>query len=146
MRSCPPSKVPWNLKTLNNESIIRVVNMAGMKGINPRQMKQAMKKMGITNRNIDNVIEVVIRTPTKDIVISNAEVMVMTVQGVDTYQVNGDVTERAPGEQSAPVSAIPAEDIELVMSQTNCDREKAIAALEACDGQPAEAILKIMTE
>ncbi len=116
-------------------------------GIDPRQMKQAMKKMGITNRSIDNVIEVIIRTPEKDIVITNAEVSVMTMQGVDTYQVNGDAVERAPGEQSAaPAASFPAEDIELVMSQTSCDREKAIAALEACEGQPAEAILKIMTE
>ena len=120
--------------------------MAGMRGINERQMRQAMKKMGITNRNIDDVIEVIIRTPTKDIIITNAEVSVMTMQGVDTYQVNGTATERAPGEQSAAVVSFPNEDIELVMSQTNCDREKAIAALEACDGQPAEAILKIMTE
>ena len=121
--------------------------MAGMRGINERQMRQAMKKMGITNKNIDDVIEVVIRTRTKEIVITNAEVSVMTMQGVDTYQVNGTAVERAPGEQSETVVAsFPNEDIELVMSQTNCDRDKAIAALEACDGQPAEAILKIMTE
>ena len=120
--------------------------MAGMRGINERQMRQAMKKMGITNKNIDDVLEVVIKTRTKEIVITNAEVSVMTMQGVDTYQINGTAVERAPGEQSEPVASFPAEDIELVMSQTNCDREKAIAALEACDGQPAEAILKIMTE
>ena len=71
--------------------------MAGMRGINERQMRQAMKKMGITNRNINDVIEVIIRTPTKDIVITNAEVSVMTMQGVDTYQVNGTAVERAPG-------------------------------------------------
>ena len=121
--------------------------MSGMRGINPRQMKQAMKKMGITNKSIDDAIEVIIRTPTKDIVISNPEVMVMTMQGSDTYQISGEVSERAAGEApAATTSAIPAEDIELVMSQTGCDRDKAIAALEACDGQPAEAILKIMTE
>ncbi|MBO4551990.1 MAG: nascent polypeptide-associated complex protein [Candidatus Methanomethylophilaceae archaeon] len=121
--------------------------MSGMRGVNPRQMKQAMRKMGITNRTIDNVTEVIIRTPEKDIVITNPDVNVMTMQGVDNYQITGEVVERAPGETSAaPVASFPAEDIELVMSQTNCDREKAIAALEACDGQPAEAILKIMTE
>ena len=120
--------------------------MAGMRGVNPRQMKQAMRKMGITNKSIDDAVEVIIRTRSKDIVISNPEVMVMTMQGVDTYQINGDVSERALGEESAPVVSFPAEDIDLVMSQTNCDRDKAIAALEACDGQPAEAILKIMTE
>ena len=122
--------------------------MSGMKGINPRQMKQAMKKMGITNKSIDNVIEVVIRTPEKDIVISNADVNVMTMQGVDTYQITGIATERAPGAVSDAVAApaVPEEDIELVMSQTGCDRAKAIEALDAVDGQPAEAILKIMTE
>ena len=120
--------------------------MAGMRGINERQMRQAMKKMGITNRNIDDVTEVIIRTPTKEIVITNAEVSVMTMQGVDTYQVSGTATERAPGQQSESVVSFPEEDIELVMSQANCDRNKAIAALEACNGQPAEAILKIMTE
>ena len=107
-----------------------------------------MRKMGITNKSIDDAIEVIIRTPTKDIVISNPEVMVMTMQGSDTYQISGEVSERAAGEAPAAAvsSTIPAEDIELVMSQTGCDRDKAIAALEACDGQPAEAILKIMTE
>ena len=43
-------------------------------------------------------------------------------------------------------ATFPEEDVELVMSQVNCDREKAIAALEATDGQPAEAIIKIMSE
>lgn len=120
--------------------------MSGMKGINPRQMKQAMKKMGITNKSIDDAIEVIIRTPTKDIVISNPEINVMTMQGSDSYQISGIVSEREPGAVPEAGPSIPAEDIELVMSQTNCDREKAIEALKACDGQPAEAILKLMTE
>ena len=32
------------------------------------------------------------------------------------------------------------------MAQTGCDKEKAVAALEACDGELAEAILKVMGE
>ena len=119
--------------------------MSGMKVINPRQMKQAMRKMGITNRNIDDAVEVIIRTPTKDIVISNPQVSVMTMQGSDSSQITGDVSERAPGESSETVS-FPNDVIELVIAQTQCDREKAIEALEACEGQPAEAILRIMTE
>ena len=72
--------------------------MAGMRGINERQMRQAMRKMGITNKNIEGVTEVIIRTQTKEIVITNAEVSVMTMQGVDTYQVNGTASERALSE------------------------------------------------
>jgi nascent polypeptide-associated complex subunit alpha len=118
-----------------------------MRGVNPRQMQQAMRKMGITNKDIPNVIEVIIRTPTKDIVITQAEVNVMSMQGQDTYQVVGKAEERAPGASvDASEPAVPEEDIRLVMEQTKCDREKAIKALEDCGGQPAEAILKIMTE
>jgi nascent polypeptide-associated complex subunit alpha len=40
---------------------------------------------------------------------------------------------------------MPEEDIELVMSQTGCGRDAAIKALEENSGQPAEAILQIMT-
>lgn len=119
--------------------------MSGMRGINPRQMKQAMKKMGITNSPLE-AIEVIIRCKDKDIVISNPDINVMTIQGEKTYQIGGTVTEKAPGEASVEGPSVPEEDIELVMSQTQCDREKAIEALEACGGQPAEAILKIMTE
>lgn len=119
--------------------------MSKMRGINPRQMKQAMKKMGITNRSMDNVIEVVIRCRDKNIVITDADVNVITVQGADTYQITGTVTEKSPEEVSMS-AMIPEEDIELVISQTQCDREEAIVALEACNKQPAEAILKIMTE
>ena len=118
--------------------------MSGMRGINPRQMKQAMRKMGITNESID-AYEVVIKCKDKELVISNPDVVAMTMQGSTSYQITGEVSERQPGESTASVS-FPEEDIELVISQTNCDRAKAIEALEACEGQPAEAILKIMTE
>ena len=118
--------------------------MSGMRGINPRQMKQAMKKMGITNSSID-AYEVIIRCRDKELVIKNPDVNAMTMQGSTSYQISGDVIERLPGEESSGPS-FPDEDIELVMSQTQCDRAKAIEALKTAEGQPAEAILKIMTE
>jgi nascent polypeptide-associated complex subunit alpha len=47
---------------------------------------------------------------------------------------------------SAPTGpVIPEEDVQLVMSQTGTTREKAMAALKACDGQPAEAIIKLIS-
>ncbi|MBO7205626.1 MAG: nascent polypeptide-associated complex protein [Candidatus Methanomethylophilaceae archaeon] len=122
--------------------------MAGMRGgIDPRQMKKAMRSMGITNESIPGVTEVIIRTNEKEIVITNATVNVMTMKGQKSFQIDGIDMERPLGSDSAPaVAAFPEDDIELVISQTNCDREKAIAALEECGGLPAEAILKIMTE
>ncbi|AIZ55972.1 nascent polypeptide-associated complex protein [Candidatus Methanoplasma termitum] len=119
---------------------------AGMRGVNPRQMQQAMKKMGMKQTDIKNVTEVIIRTNNKEIVITNAEVTLIEMQGSRNYQIAGDEITRELGTASAPATVtFPAEDIELVMSQTGCDKEKAVKALEDAKGQPAEAILKIMT-
>lgn len=120
--------------------------MSGMR-MNDRQMKQAMKKMGIKQYSIDDVTEVVIRTKDKEIVIPKADVVCMEMGGNKNYQVTGPEFERPLGaETSAPAITFPEGDIELVMSQSGCDREKAISALEAADGQPAEAIVMIMSE
>ena len=119
----------------------------GMRGVNPRQMQRTMRSMGIKQTNIENVVEVIIRTRDQDIVLSPAEVVCIDMKGSKSYQVSGVETVMAAGSaggSSGPM--FPAEDIELVMSQTNCDRETAISALEACDGQPAEAIIKLMSE
>lgn len=121
--------------------------MAGMRGVNQRQMKQAMKKMGITNEQIANVTEVIIKTTDKEIVILNPTVNAMSIQGQKSFQIDGETIERPLGSsESAPTLPFTAEDVELVMSQTSCSKEKAVEALEACDGQLAEAIMKIMTE
>ncbi len=118
-----------------------------MAKVNQRQMKQAMKKMGISQSEIPNVSEVIIRTRDNEIVITNAQVVCIDMSGTKSYQIAGIETTRPltsdPGET---VLQIPEEDIQLVMSQTGCAREKAMEALEAVDGQPAEAIIKIVSE
>ncbi|MCE5260370.1 MAG: nascent polypeptide-associated complex protein [Euryarchaeota archaeon] len=121
--------------------------MPGMgRGVNPRQMKQAMKRMGISQEEMQGVEEVVIRTADKDYVIKEAAVTCITMQGQKTYQVAGEmeVRPRQKAVQEAP--DIPEEDVQLVMSQTGASKERALHALKECDGQPAEAILKLMSE
>ncbi|KAF5071111.1 NAC domain protein [anaerobic digester metagenome] len=120
--------------------------MPGMgRGVNPRQMKQAMKRMGISQEEMQGVEEVVIRTADKEYVIKEAAVTCVTMQGQKTYQVIGDaeVRSRQVAKEEAP--GIPDEDVQLVMSQTGVSKEKAVQVLKECDGQPAEAILKIMS-
>ena len=73
--------------------------MPGMR-MNDRQMKQAMKKMGIKQSSIDNVTEVIIRTNEKEIVIRGAEVICVEMGGSKSYQVSGIEEERMLG--SAP--------------------------------------------
>ncbi len=121
--------------------------MAGMRGVNPRQMQQAMKKMGIKQSTIDNVREVIIRTDREEIVITGAEVVCVDMQGSKSYQISGNEETRPPGSTSiAATTLFNSEDVELVMSQTGCDKDKAVDALQTCNGQPAEAIIKIMSE
>lgn len=121
--------------------------------MNPRQVKQAMKRMGIETEELKDVAEVIIRTKDKQYVIKDAEVTVMKVQGQKTFQIVGE--EKVMPLDQVPTGAdvkvapaqpsVPEEDVQLVMSQTGATREKAIEALKACDGQPAEAIIRIVS-
>ncbi|KQM12565.1 Nascent polypeptide-associated complex protein [Methanomassiliicoccales archaeon RumEn M1] len=122
--------------------------MPGMRGVNPRQMKQAMKRLGITTEELKGVEEVIIRTKSKEYVITEAAVTLMDMQGQKTFQVVGEavIRDRQASELAEPAEpAVPEEDIQLVMDQTGCDRERAIKALKDAGGQPAEAILGIMS-
>lgn len=114
--------------------------------MNPKQMRAMMKRMGISQEEIEDVVEVVIKTRTKEIVFKDAAVTAMTVQGQKTYQVIGTPEEHArkADERPAEEGGVPEEDIKLVMSQTGCSASEAKKALEETDGAPAEAILKIM--
>ena len=44
-----------------------------------------------------------------------------------------------------PGPVIPEEDVELVATQANVSKEEARKALEECNGEPAEAIIKLMS-
>lgn len=114
--------------------------------MNPKQMKAMMKRMGITQEDISDVDEVVIRTRTKEIFFKDAVVTAMTVQGQKTYQIVGTPQERPRKVEGGAEeeAGIPDDDVKLVMAQTGCSAAEAKKALEAVDGSPAEAILKIM--
>ncbi len=109
-------------------------------------MKAMMKRMGVSQEEIQDVEEVVIRTRTKEIVFKGASVTAMTVQGQKTYQVMGEPKERERkrDDEELQEGGIPEEDVKLVMSQTGCSAAQAKKALEECDGALAEAILKLM--
>jgi nascent polypeptide-associated complex subunit alpha len=109
----------------------------GGRGMNPAKVKQMMKQMGINVNEINDVQQVIIRTPDKDIVFNDANVSVMTAQGVDTYQIVG-----TPEEITREVE-IPEDDVRLVAEQTGVPVEKARQALKDASGDLAEAILAL---
>ena len=105
--------------------------------INPRQMNQMMRRLGINIKEIENVEKVIIQTDTKEYVFEDAEVTIMDAQGQKTYQIAGkpQIFERK--------EEIPKEDIELIIEQTGKTAEEAKKALEETNGDIAEAIMKL---
>jgi nascent polypeptide-associated complex subunit alpha len=69
------------------------------------------------------------------------------MQGQVIYYILGEptITDRKKAEKKEEKpKKYTKEDVELVMMQTGVSEEEAIRALEETDGQPAEAILKLM--
>jgi nascent polypeptide-associated complex subunit alpha len=117
--------------------------------MNPREQKRLMQRMGMNMDNVPDVQQVIIRTPTKDIVIDEPEVAILQVQGQKMYQViGGQVSEQAPSARAAGAVAKPTfsdEDVQLVADQTGKSMEKAKEALQECGGDLAKAILLLQT-
>ena len=117
--------------------------------MNPRQMKQMMRRMGIEQEEIADVEEVVIRTATKEYIFTQAQVTMMTVQGQKTVQVVGEplIRDRKDAKtKAAPAKvAIPEEDVQLVAEKAGVSEAEARKALEESGGEPAEAIIRLMS-
>lgn len=104
--------------------------------VNDRNARRMMERMGINQKEVPDVEEVIIRTKTKDLVIAGAQVSEVNFQGNRVFQVAGEVEE-----VEKEAKKFSNEDIVLVQQQANVSKEKAIAALEQSDGEVAKAIL-----
>ena len=119
--------------------------------MSPKKMKGMLKNMGIDIDELENVSEVIIRMPDREIVIANASVAIMDAHGVKSYQISGDSSERAlsiAGQETAeePPLEILDSDVELVASQTGAKPQDARAALEEAKGDLAAAIMKLASK
>ncbi|MBN2014585.1 MAG: nascent polypeptide-associated complex protein [Candidatus Altiarchaeota archaeon] len=108
-------------------------------GLNPRQMKQMMKQMGIKTEEID-ATAVVIIGPEKETVIENPEVVKMTVSGKDMFTISGGTVKVQEVEAEVEISE---EDVEMVSEQAGVGKDKAKKTLEECKGDIAEAIMRL---
>jgi nascent polypeptide-associated complex subunit alpha len=105
-------------------------------GVDPRQMQGMLKKMGISQEDVDTSRVIIEKTDNSRIIIDNPSVQKIKMQGQETFQIAGDITE----ESAEP--EISEEDIKTVMEKTGVSEEKARAALEEI-GDLAEVILKL---
>ena len=103
--------------------------------MNPKQMQQMMKKMGIRQTEIP-ATEVIIKGE-KDYIIRNPSIIKVNMQGQETLQVSGDMEE---------MDSISEDDIKTVVDQASVSEEEAKKALEESDGDLAEAILSLKKE
>lgn len=103
-----------------------------------------MQRMGMNMGEMPDVQEVIFKTSDKEIVIENAQVAVLEMQGQKIFQVTGELSERAL-ETETPAVIIPEEDVQLVADQTGKSLEDAKRALESSDGDLAKAILLLQT-
>ena len=107
-------------------------------GMNPKMMKQAMKRMGIKEEALE-ISQVIMKMGDKELIFNEPQVSKVNMMGQNTFQVIGEPTIR--GLDTTP--DINDEDIKTVAEQTGCSEEKAKETLEECKGDLAEAVIKL---
>jgi nascent polypeptide-associated complex subunit alpha len=109
--------------------------------INPREMRRLMRQLKA--KEID-AYEIIIKARDGNYVIEDPQVMYMEVQGQKMLQVIGEM-KKIESEENEEEEIYTEEDVQLVMQQTGCTEEEAKKALEEANGEPAEAIISIMS-
>jgi len=120
-------------------------------GVNPREMKRLLKRMGIRAEMEEmEAVRVVVEHPDGSrSIIEQPVVSVIKFKGTPqvTLSVMGVMTrEEARPEEEAPEEAYEPseEDVKLVMEQTGASEEEARRALAESKGDLAAAIMKLL--
>ena len=106
--------------------------------MNSRKAQAMMRKMGISQQEVD-ATEVIIKTPEKELVINNPQVSKVNMMGQETFQVVGEVEERAVSSEPE----INEEDVKTVMEQAGVSEEEAKEAIKRNDFDLAKAIMEL---
>jgi len=92
-----------------------------------------MKQMGLSQDEIPCSRVVIEREDSTKIIINNPSVTKIKMQGQESFQITGDVSEDA---------GFSEEDIKTIIEKTNCSEEEARNTLEET-GDLAESILRL---
>ena len=120
-----------------------------MPNLNPKQMQQMMRQMGIKSDNIEASRVIIEKKDGTKITIENPSVTAIEMQGQKTFQIAGEITEEGSassgeeGGEKETEEGITEKDVALVAEQAKVDRETARKALEETNGDIAEAIMKL---
>lgn len=94
-----------------------------------------MKQMGISQEDIPATRVTIEKPDNSKIIIENPSVVKVNMQGQDSFQISGEVSEEDAG--------VSEEDIKTVVEKTGADETKARATLEKNNGDLAETILEL---
>jgi len=108
-------------------------------GMNPKKMQAMMKQLGINQEDID-ANRVIIEKDDGNIIIDNPSVIKVNMQGQETFQVSGDISEQEAEEED---SGSLQEDIQTIIEKTGCSEDEAAIELEKANGDMAEAIINL---
>jgi len=113
-------------------------------GFSPRELKRALKRMGLDVEELSGVEKVEFYLKDRRIVIESPQVVVIKSKNQTVFQVVGEAKEETTGkEQREAVVAVNEEDVEFVASQAGVSKEEARRALIETRGDIAEAILRL---
>ena len=107
-----------------------------MPNLNPKQLEQAMKKLGVKQEKIE-AYEVVIKTKEKSLIIRNPDVVKVNMMGQESLQITGSIEEEGN---------ITEDDVNTVAEQAGVSKEKARKALERNQGDLAKTILELQNK
>jgi nascent polypeptide-associated complex subunit alpha len=115
--------------------------------MNSREVKRMMQQMGIKQVEYPDVKRVVMEAGEINYIIENPQVVAIEAQGQKSFQITGTLKEviGKKKEVAKEGTEFPEDDIKLVMEQASVSREKAIDALKKAEGQPADAIMNLMS-
>ncbi len=105
-------------------------------GMNPKRMQAMMKQMGISQEEVNASKVIIEKSDGSKITIDNPSVQKIKMQGNETFQIAGDISE-----ESAEVG-ISEEDVQVIVEKTGCSEGEAKEALEET-GDLTEAIIKL---
>jgi len=129
----------------NRQSRSGTPDMGNLQGISPKAMQKALGQ--IDTNEIDDVVEVIVRTKDEEIVLEHPEVTIMNM-GQEIWNIVPQSTSRRPLGSSSASSPpkeieIKDEDVAIIVNTAGVSKDEAIAAIKANQGDIAKAIMSL---
>jgi len=107
-----------------------------MFNLDPKKMQGMMKQMGIKQEEVSASKVTIEKDDGSKIIINNPSVQKIIMQGNESFQIAGDISEESR-------ELFSDDDIKTVMEKTGATHEQASKVLESTNGDLAEAIMEL---